>query len=91
MSQPKTSANPGRRRPKAGKAGPRTARPCATPTAAPADDLQRDLQNILADPDLWLNTPNDLFGGRLPVELIGTEDENLLREWVGAVQHGVMS
>jgi hypothetical protein len=53
--------------------------------------LRRELQNILADPDLWLNSPNDRFGGRLPVELIGTDDEHLLREWVAAVQHGIMS
>jgi hypothetical protein len=54
-------------------------------------DLREEVAHIVENADRWLNTPNDQFGGRTPGELIGTEDEHLLREWVGAVQHGMMS
>ena len=56
-----------------------------------SEDLRREIADILADPEAWLNTPNDQFGGRAPVELLGTKDEHFLREWVGAVKYGLMT
>ncbi len=54
-------------------------------------DLREEIEKIVADPERWLNTPNDRFGGRTPNDIIGTEEEHLLREWIGAVKYGIMS
>ena len=61
------------------------------PAANFPPDLRGELESVLAEPDRWLNTPNDQFGGRTPLELVGTPDEQLLHEWVGAVKHGIYS
>lgn len=53
--------------------------------------IRAELNTIVDKPDLWLDSPNPLFGGRTPGELIGTEDENLLREWIGSVKHGMFT
>ncbi len=62
--------------------------------AAPSSgngDLRTEIDSLVADADGWLNTPNDQFGGRAPADLLDTEEEHLLREWVGAVKHGMLS
>lgn len=67
-------------------------RPARKPRpAAPVGDLRKEVESIVVDADHWLNTPNDLFAGRTPVELIGSSDEHLLREWVSAVKQGMTS
>jgi hypothetical protein len=54
-------------------------------------ELRRELKAVIDKPALWLETPNTLFGGRIPRELIGTDDEKLLWDWVGSVKHGLTS
>ena len=62
------------------------------PRSAPAEgDLRKEIESLLADPERWLNTPNGRFGGRTPIDLLGTEDEHLLRQWVLAMKYGMMS
>ena len=63
-------------------------KPCQYPDQG---DLRKEIESLIADPERWLNTPNDQFGGRTPVDLLGTEEEYLVREWVGAVKYGIMS
>ena len=58
---------------------------------SPQESIRAELETIVDNPGLWLDSPNPLFGGRKPGELIGTEDEKLLREWIGAVKHGMFS
>jgi hypothetical protein len=53
--------------------------------------LARELDDILADPQDWLALPNDHFWGRRPIDLIDTEDEYLLWEWIAAVKCGLPS
>lgn len=60
----------------------------------PADDraaLMDDIRGLIPHSDLWLNTGNTLFMGRTPIDLIGTEDEQRLREVVGAIKYGQFS
>lgn len=58
---------------------------------APKDDIRKELEDVLANVDQWLNTPNERFHMRAPIELIGTKDERLIRQWIGAVRHGYVS
>ncbi len=55
------------------------------------DDLSRELDDILANPEEWLAAPNENFGGRRPVDLVGTDDEHLIYEWIAAVKCGLIS
>ena len=54
-------------------------------------DLQNEAAKIVADPDLWLHTPNDQLGGESPINVIGTDREFLLRDLIRSVKHGVLS
>jgi hypothetical protein len=67
---------------------PKTARKQAL---SPQKDLLAELAATVDKPSLWLDTPNPLFGGRILSQMIGTPDENLLREWIGSVKHGMLS
>jgi hypothetical protein len=49
------------------------------------------LQGVVANPDVWMETENALFGGRKPLDLVGTADEPRLREVVRAIKHGMFS
>jgi Protein of unknown function (DUF2384) len=44
------------------------------------EDIRIDVNELLANGDEWMVTPNTKFGGRRPLDLIGTPDESLLRE-----------
>jgi hypothetical protein len=79
-SQLHKAASPTATRPRKGK-----------PAVTFPPDLRAELESVLAEPDRWLNTPNDQFGGRTPLELVGTPEEQLLHQWVGAVKHGIYS
>lgn len=59
--------------------------------SSPAAAILTELEQIVNNPSLWLDSPNPLFGGRTPGELIGTEDEKLLWEWIASVKHGMFS
>jgi hypothetical protein len=52
-------------------------------------DIRQEIARIVGDPDQWLNAPNDQFGGRTPADLIGTDDEQLLRDWTRRVKNGM--
>jgi Antitoxin Xre/MbcA/ParS C-terminal toxin-binding domain len=50
----------------------------------------RDLiTQVVAHPDLWLDTPNDVLGGKKPRDLIGTDQEERLRDLARAIKHGM--
>jgi uncharacterized protein (DUF2384 family) len=54
-------------------------------------DNRMDVEDLLANADEWLATPNSNFGGRRPVDLIGTRDEHLLRETLRSVIYSGMA
>jgi hypothetical protein len=48
-------------------------------------DIRQETAALIAEPDRWLDTPNDQLGGQKPKDLIGTEREQLLR----AIKYGM--
>jgi hypothetical protein len=63
----------------AAHAGPGTQPACDLLPGEHAD-ITIDVRAILKNADQWLTTPNVVFGGRAPNELIGTPDERFIRE-----------
>lgn len=53
--------------------------------------LLEDLGEMVEDPEAWFNTPNDAFGGRTPLDLLGTSDELRLRNRIQAAKFGMFS
>ena len=54
-------------------------------------DLRQEVQDMFADPDYWLDMPNDQLGGRKPRDLIGTEDERHVRNLIRAIKYGMFT
>ena len=54
-------------------------------------DLLKDIEDIFADPEAWLNTALIELGGRKPIDLIGTPDEELVRNITESIKHGLYS
>jgi len=62
-----------------------------TPPANVPADLYQEIEGVVLDPDLWLKTPNDQLGGKAPEDLIGTDQEPVLRNLVQMIKHGMVS
>jgi hypothetical protein len=54
-------------------------------------DLESLVAEVVADPDQWMDTPNDQLGGEKPRDLIGTSREGSLRELARAIKIGMFS
>jgi uncharacterized protein (DUF2384 family) len=54
-------------------------------------DLREEVKRLVADPDLWLDTPHDLLGGRTPNEVITQGDPQQVRDLLRAIKYGVMA
>lgn len=54
-------------------------------------ELLKDIEDIFADPQAWLNTPLVQLRGQKPIDVIGTSDEELLRNMIGRIKHGQFS
>ena len=54
-------------------------------------DLFEEIADVVAEPERWLRAPNPLFGMSKPIELIGTKDEEKIRQWIGRVKHGFVT
>jgi uncharacterized protein (DUF2384 family) len=54
-------------------------------------ELLNDIEDIFADPQAWLNTPLIELAGRKPIDLIGTPEERLVRNMIGAIKYGQFS
>ena len=66
---------------------PKTATPLFTDESA---DLKHEVAQIVADPEVWLHTPNAHLGGETPITLIGTPQEQRLRDLLRAIKHGML-
>jgi len=53
--------------------------------------LLSDVGEVMDDPEQWFHTPNSVFEGRKPVELLGTPDEPRLRNRIEAARQGMFS
>ena len=58
-------------------------------------DISREIcgliDEVVPDPVEWRDTPNSALGGKKPNQLIGTEDETMLRDLLRAAKHGMFS
>ena len=54
-----------------------------------ATDIRDEISSVVKDPELWLGLPNDQLGGKMPQDLIGTPEEENLRDLIRAIKHGV--
>lgn len=75
------------------KAAPasRPAKPSVTPRKAIDPALIKDVGGFVNDPRAWFLTPNGEFEGRKPIELLGTPDEERLRNRIEASKLGLFS
>ena len=53
--------------------------------------ILEELQDILKNPEEWLDEPNDQFAGRPPRALIGTPEESRLRDMIRSVRQGLLA
>lgn len=70
-------------------------------SATPSPALNRDLDEtadidqliaeVVPDADTWKQTPNAVLGGKRPIDLIRTPQEQVLRDMLRAAKHGMMS
>jgi DNA-binding transcriptional ArsR family regulator len=62
------------------------------PVTTPIDPaLLKDVGGLMDDPEAWFRTPNVVFEGRRPIELLGTPDEARLRNRILAAKLGMFS
>ena len=54
-------------------------------------DLTQDVARIVADPEVWRQTPHGHLGGESPITRIGTPEEQRLRDLIRAIKHGMVS
>ena len=54
-------------------------------------DLREEAKTVLPNGVAWLDTPNFLFEGRKPRELIGSPEEFRVRDVIRALKHGFVS
>ena len=53
--------------------------------------LLDEIDGLVDDPLLWFTTPNEVFEGRQPIELLGTPEEPRLRNRILMAKLGMFS
>jgi hypothetical protein len=56
---------------------------------ARSTELEKLLVEIVDNPDAWLSAPSIHFGGRRPLDLVGTDEEYKLIDLLQAVDQGL--
>jgi Protein of unknown function (DUF2384) len=56
---------------------------------APSTAFHKLLIGVVDNPESWLSTPSIHFGGRRPVDLVGTDEEYKLSDLLQAVDQGL--
>lgn len=54
-------------------------------------DLAQLIAEVVPDAETWQQTPNAALGGKRPIDLINTPQEQVLRDMLRAARHGMMS
>jgi hypothetical protein len=49
------------------------------------------IDEVVPDAAVWLKTPNSMFGGRRPEDLLGKPEEAALRNLVLGMKDGILS
>ncbi len=69
-----------------------TAQPVvSSPSPIRARDIEQELEEVIANAQEWLDTPNARFEGHPPRVLLHPAEERRLRELVESVKHGLMT
>ena len=53
--------------------------------------MEREVEELVANAQEWLDTPNDRFEGRSPRALLHTNEEQRLREILDSIKHGMVA
>ena len=53
--------------------------------------FREEVKRLVTDPDLWLDTPHEILGGRTPNEVIARGDPQRVRDLLRAIKYGVMA
>jgi uncharacterized protein (DUF2384 family) len=64
------------------------------PTQLRINEVRKEIAQVVLDPDKWLITPHDLLGGREPLDLLNSgndEDEQKVRDLIESIKHGIFS
>ena len=54
-------------------------------------DILEEVKLLVAEPNLWLDTPHQLLGGKTPNEVIAQGDTQRVRDLLRAIKYGVMT
>lgn len=88
MPTPKSKPGPPKPRGKPGR--PASPRPLAPPAAEePRRSTMELVYDVLQYPEEWLRTPNHQFGNRRPIDLLGTDEEEKVRDLLRAADAGI--
>ena len=84
-------AQPRNERPQMVKEKPmqKSSSPVASGTSELAPELGKLLASIVDKPEIWMKTPSTQFGGRRPIELVGTDEEFKIFDILHAVDQGL--
>lgn len=56
-----------------------------------AEEIWQLARDLMRDPEQWMNTPNPAYGGDCPKDWIGTKKEQILKEDLLRILHGIPS
>jgi hypothetical protein len=51
------------------------------------EDIREDVADLVAEPDAWLDTPHPMLAYRKPRDLIGTDQEWMLRDLLRQIKY----
>ena len=54
-------------------------------------DLETLMAEVVPDAETWKQTPNPVLGGRRPIDLLRSPQEQVLRDLLRAAKHGMSS
>lgn len=61
------------------------------PFSGEEQNIYQEIEDVFDDPEGWLTTPNNLLGGREPIDLIDSDEVQRLRDLIRMIKHGVTS
>lgn len=61
-------------------------------TICEKDELRSEIADVVAEPESWLEEPNQLLGGQAPQKLMETPDgRDMLHNLVQEIKHGMVT
>lgn len=57
----------------------------------PIEDVEQAARELFAEPEQWLNAPNERLGGEAPADLIARGKTEPVRNLLDSIRHGMFS